>query len=78
MEQTVMEMIRDMLKVDAKDLESRMDDEEIWDSLQWIETVFYLEEELKIKFEEDEFPEIKTPRRLCEAAIGKVKASEKS
>ena len=37
-------------------------------SLQWLEIVFSIEEEFDIQFDLDELKELKTPRKLFEAA----------
>ena len=76
MEQTIMELIRELLKMDTKKLEAHLDDNQVWDSLTWLEAVFSIEEELQIKFEESEFPQIKTPRELCTAAVKKASSNE--
>lgn len=75
MEQTIMELIRELLEMDTKELEAHLDDKQVWDSLTWLEAVFSIEEELRIRFEESEFPQIRTPRELCAAAVKKASSN---
>lgn len=63
-----MKFIADSLKISEEELLNSQDSKELWSSLQWLEIVFSIEEEFDIQFDPDELKELKTPRKLFEAA----------
>lgn len=72
MEDKILEIIIDILKISREKLLENFDNKEIWDSMSRVEILFALEEEFDVFFEEEELAVLITPKLLCEAAIGKA------
>lgn len=72
MRENVIEIIMDVLKITREELEAEFDSKDIWDSLLRVEVLFAVEDEFDISFEEEELVELNTPKKLCEAILGKV------
>ena len=67
MKEQIIGIICDILKLTHEELELRVNDVDIWDSLVRVEILFAIEEELNIHFNEEELAEITTPLLLIKA-----------
>ena len=72
MEDKILEIMIEVLKISREMLLNNFDNKEIWDSMSRVEILFALEEEFNVFFEEEELAVLITPKLLREAAIGKV------
>ncbi len=72
MEEKILEIMENVLKISREKLLANFDSNEIWDSLTRVEILFEMEEEFDVFFEAEELAVLVTPRLLCEAAIGKA------
>ena len=72
MEDKILEIIADGIKINKEELLNNLDSKEIWDSLVRVEILFAIEEEFDIVFSEEELAEITTPAILYNAVINKV------
>ena len=71
MEQRLLEIMSEILKLDKETLLTGFDEKTIWDSLHRVEILFAIEDEFDISFDEDELKELDTPRKLSQAAMEK-------
>lgn len=69
MEEKILSIICDILKLEKEQLMSEFDQKGVWDSLTLVELIFSLEEELDIQFDEETLANIATPKLLYEAAL---------
>lgn len=65
----IIEIIAEILKLDVDTLMIRFDDKTVWDSLQRVEIIFALEDELDIQFNEKELAVLVTPKKLYEFVL---------
>ena len=72
MEDKILEIIADGIKINKEELLNNLDSKEIWDSLVRVEILFAIEEEFDIVFSEEELAEITTPAILYNAVLNKV------
>lgn len=72
MEDKILEIIADGIKINKEELLNNLDSKEIWDSLLRVEILFAIEEEFDIVFSEEELAEITTPAILYNAVLNKV------
>lgn len=72
MENQIIAIITDVLKISEDELKANFDEKTIWDSLQKVEIVFALEEELGIELEPEELERVSTPKSLLEIATNKI------
>lgn len=73
MEQEVMNLIAELLKLDTDSLSSRFNQTTIWDSLQRVEILFAIEDEFDVQFSEVELARLDTPEKLYKAVLRKVR-----
>lgn len=73
MEQEVMNLIAELLKLDTDSLSSRFNQTTIWDSLQRVEILFAIEDEFDVQFSEAELARLDTPEKLYKAVLRKVR-----
>ena len=71
MEQRLLEIMSEILKLDKETLLAAFDEKTIWDSLRRVEILFAIEDEFDISFDENELKELDTPRKLSQAAVEK-------
>lgn len=71
MEQRLIEIILEVLDVDEVALKARWDDAAVWDSLARVNTLFIIEDEFDIFFDESELKTLRTPKALVEAVMQK-------
>lgn len=72
MEDKILEIIANGIKINKEELLNNLDSKEIWDSLVRVEILFAIEEEFDIVFSEEELAEITTPAILYNAVLNKV------
>lgn len=72
MKDKVYETMARALSLDAGELQEKMDDKDIWDSLTRVEVIFALEERFNVQYTEDELAAAVTPRSLCEITLSRV------
>jgi len=72
MEKKIVEIMTEILKLDSHTLMERFEDKKAWDSMQRVEILFALEDELEIEFSEEELAELITPQELYQVALEKV------
>lgn len=72
MENKILEIIAEILKLDISEITKRINDKTVWDSLSRVEILFAIEEEYDISFSENELKEIDTPQKLVQAALEMV------
>lgn len=72
MKTKVINIMRDIIKISDEEFLDRMGDVTIWDSLQKVEIVFALEDELDLEFEADELKLIDTPEKMLKLVLEKA------
>lgn len=68
MKESIINIISEILRIDKDEVLNNLDSSDIWDSLKRVEIVFAVEDELDIRFEEDELASMNTPQKLIETA----------
>ena len=66
MEEKVVNLVADILEMDADEVKNEADNKELWDSLKRAELVFALEDEFEIFFEQEEIEYMNTVNRFIE------------
>lgn len=64
MKENVTEIICDVLKITPDELQKRIADSTVWDSLMKIEIFFAIEDELGIRFDKNDLVRMTTPEAL--------------
>lgn len=72
MEENVLDLIAEILKISREALQMGFDQKEIWDSMVRVEVLFALEDEFDIQFDEEELAALETPKKLYEAVLRKA------
>ena len=72
MQEKILGIIENFLKLDHQTLLDNLENKEIWDSLIRVEILFAIEDEFDISFEEEELSQISTPASLCNLVKCKV------
>ena len=72
MEKGILKIMLDVLKISEQKLKMEFDDISIWNSLQRVEIIFAIEDELCIQFGEIELEESSTPSKLFDIVQRKL------
>ena len=72
MEEKIQELMCSILGIDRDSLLGGLDKTDTWNSMQFVELLFAVEDEFEITFAEDDFAELDTPKKFIEAILRKV------
>lgn len=72
MKDKLIEIIADVLKINAATVEEQIGNKSIWNSLLRIEILFIIEDEFDVTFSEKELALLDTPEKLIKATLEKV------
>ena len=72
MKEEVLNIVSAFVEVSAADLEARINEEGVWNSLQKVEIVIAIEDEFDITFTQEEIAETNTISQLIDKIQGKI------
>lgn len=72
MKEKVVVLVSEVLKIGVDEVNSNLDNKDLWDSLQRVEIIFAIEDEFMLHFETEELAEIDTPQKLIDYVLGRM------
>ncbi len=72
MKTRVINIMRDIIKISEEEFLEKMEDVTVWDSLQKVEIVFALEDELDLEFDAEELKLVDTPKKMLDIVLEKA------
>ena len=69
MEEQVISILSDILRISRAELMAGYDSRDIWDSMHRIEVLLAIEEEFDLQFDEDALAGLDTPEKLVQAVV---------